>query len=100
MIFARLQSMTGHRARKAARALPRLEHLEDRSLMATFGVPWHDADHLTISFVPDGTPIAAHKSDLFATLNAQAPTPAWQRDILRAFQTWAVNANINLGVVA
>src|SRR5947199_46860 len=32
-----------------------LESLEDRSLPATFGVPWPDPGHLTLSFVPDGT---------------------------------------------
>src|SRR5262249_21698915 len=29
-----------------------------------------------------------------------APTSSWQRDILLAFQTWAVNANINIGLVS
>ena len=76
-----------------------MESLEDRAVPATFGVPWSDARNLTLSFVPDGTPIAAHTSTLFQTLNAQQPTAAWQRTILQAFQTWAVNANINIGLV-
>jgi hypothetical protein len=79
---------------------PAVESLEDRAVPATFGVPWFDPSHLTLSFAPDGTPIAGHTSTLYQTLDALEPTPAWQRDILRAFQTWAVNANINLGLVA
>jgi hypothetical protein len=67
---------------------------------ATFGVPWHDASNLTLSFAPDGTQIAGHTSSLFQTMNAQEPTAVWQQAILRAFQTWAVQANINIGVVA
>src|SRR5207245_5129619 len=48
----------------------------------------------------DGTPIAGHTSDLFRTLNRQFSTPAdWQREIIQASQTWAVNANISVGMV-
>jgi hypothetical protein len=67
---------------------------------ATFGVPWHDASNLTLSFAPDGTAIAGHTSSLFQAMDAQEPTAAWQRAVLQAFQTWAVNANINIGLVA
>jgi hypothetical protein len=80
-------------------ARPALESLEDRTAPALFGIPWTDPAHLTLSFAPDGTPVAGHASDLFAALNAHLATPAWQEAILRAFQTWAVNANINFGVV-
>src|ERR1700687_4043730 len=76
-----------------------VECLEDRLAPARFGVPWPDAAHLTLSFAPDGTQVAAQRSDLFHTLNARRPTKAWQREVLRAFQTWAVNAKINLSVV-
>jgi hypothetical protein len=54
---------------------------------------------LSLSFVPDGTPIANHTSNLFQALNALEPTPGWQGDILRAIQTWAQYANISVGVV-
>src|SRR4051794_29645648 len=77
-----------------------LEVLEDRAVPATFGVPWHDPSHLTLSFAPDGTAIAGHTSSLFQNLNAQQPQATWQRDLLRAFQTWASLTNINIGVVA
>src|SRR5438874_9733974 len=86
------------RARRSRRLA--IEVLEDRSVPATFGVPWSDPGHLTLSFVPDGTAIAGHTSSLFQTLGAVAPSAAWEVQILRAFQTWAVNANVNIGLVA
>src|SRR4051794_17522406 len=76
------------------------ESLEDRAVPATFGVPWSDPSHLTLSFAPDGTTIAGHTSTLFQTMGARQPTADWERATLQAFQTWAVNANINIGLVA
>lgn len=76
-----------------------VESLEERTALATFGVPWQDPSHLTLSFAPDGTTIAGHTSSLFQTLDAQQQTTAWQQQILQAFQTWAVRANINIGLV-
>src|SRR5215469_15470605 len=76
-----------------------VESLEGRAVPATFGVPWADPGRLTLSFAPDGTAIAAHTSSLFQTLGAQQPTAVWQKEILQAFQTWAVQANINIGLV-
>jgi hypothetical protein len=77
-----------------------VESLEGRAVPATFGVPWADPSRLTLSFAPDGTAIAAHTSSLFQTLGAQQPTAIWQKEILQAFQTWAVQANINIGLVS
>jgi hypothetical protein len=79
---------------------PRLVALEERRVPAQFGVPWHDAQHLTLSFVPDGTLVGNQPSTLFQTLDAQQPTAQWQAEILRAFQTWAVVADINFGLKA
>src|SRR5262245_59396056 len=76
-----------------------LELLERRDAPATFGIPWPDADDLTLSFVPDGTPIDGRPSELFRTLDARLPTLTWQREILRAFQTWAETAHLNGSVV-
>src|SRR5436305_40997 len=78
-----------------------LEHLEDRCTPTTFGNPWPDARHLTLSFAPDNTAIGTHKSNLSQLLNSQFlnSNTNWQMEILRAFQTWAVNANINIGLV-
>src|SRR5947209_19571244 len=77
-----------------------LERLEDRWTPATSGVTWPDGSHLTLSFVPDGTQVGNYTSNLFATLNRVAPTAAWQRAILAAFQAWAAPVNLNVGVVA
>ena len=77
----------------------RLECLEDRLAPSTTGVTWPDGSHLTLSFVPDGTRVGSSPSNLFAALNAGAPTAAWQQAILRAFQAWAAPANLNVGVV-
>jgi len=78
----------------------RLETLGDRCLPTLFGIPWADPNHLTLSFVPDGTATPYGPSSAFATLGQSVPTASWQRDVLRAFQTWAVNANIDVGLVA
>lgn len=76
------------------------ESLEDRSLPTTFGVPWADPEHLTLSIAADGTPTPLGPSSLGATLAPAGSTAAWQRELLRAFQSWAANANINLGLVS
>ena len=78
-----------------------LEQLEDRSVPAIWGTSWPDATRLTISFVHDGTVLpGGGTSDLFRTMNAVAPTAVWEGEILRAVQTWAAAANINVGIVA
>ncbi len=77
-----------------------IEALEDRAVPATFGVPWSDPSHLSLSFAPDGTEIAGHTSSLFQMMAASKSSATWQLDILRAFQTWAVNANVNIGLTA
>lgn len=82
--------------RSARLALLTLEH---RLTPATFGVPWTDARHLTMSFAPDGTAISGNPSNLFQSLNAVAPTSVWQREVLRAVQSWASVANIDIGLV-
>src|SRR4051812_46059116 len=93
------ETTTMPRSRANRRGCLQVEALEDRAVPATFGVPWNDPRNLTLSFVPDGTPIAAHPSALFGALGAQEPAAAWQRAILEAFQTWAVDANIDIGLV-
>ncbi len=81
-----------------ARPTPlRLERLEDRAVPALFGIPWADARHLTLSFVSDGTNVDGVDSNLFKAMPGK--TPGWQGEILRAVETWAANANINVSVV-
>jgi hypothetical protein len=76
-----------------------LEVLEDRTVPANFQIPWADPRHLTLSFAPDGTAIAGQSSTLFQKLNAEMSTAVWEGEILRALQTWVVNANLSVGVV-
>jgi hypothetical protein len=75
------------------------ETLEDRSLPSTFNIPWADPNHLTLSFARDGAATALGTNSLFQSLGQIGTTAAWQREILRAFQTWAANANIDIGLV-
>jgi hypothetical protein len=75
-----------------------VEQLEDR--LTPHGTPWFDGSSLTLSFVPDGTDVSGQPSSLFSLLDAAAPQAQWQREILRAYQTWVVNANLNVGLVA
>jgi Matrixin len=76
----------------------RLEQLEERNLPATWGMPWPNPQHVTVSFVPDGTAIGSGQSNLFQTLNSQAPTSVWETTILQAIKTWAANTNISIAL--
>lgn len=73
------------------------EPLENRITPTAFGIPWADPSHLTLSFAADGTPTPRGPSSLSNTFNS--PNAAWQKEILRAFQTWASISNINIGLV-
>src|SRR5437868_4444770 len=76
-----------------------LEQLESREVPAIFGIPWSDARHLTLSFVPDGTNVDGTGSVLFSNMT-QGTTAQWQAAILRAAAAWSAATNINVGVVA
>ena len=77
------------------------EQLEGRLLRAAIGLAWREPTHLTLSFAPDGTAIAGDASVLFQDLDAQFPNPtAWQDVIASAFQSWAAQTNISIGLVA
>ena len=80
----------------SARFRPRLEPLEERAVPALLGALWQEPQHLTLSFAPDGTDVLGHSSNLSALLGSSGD---WQGAILRAFQTWAAESNINVGVV-
>jgi Matrixin len=84
----------------ATRCRLTLESLEDRTVPATFGIPWPNPGHVTLSFVPDCTRVGNQQSQLFRLLDAVAPTQTWQLELLRAFQTWSAPTNLNLSVVA
>ncbi|HKB05452.1 MAG TPA: hypothetical protein VKD90_24720, partial [Gemmataceae bacterium] len=72
--------------------------LEDRTTPVVWNNPWPDPGHLTLSFAPDGTDVQGQASALFAELDALGPE--WRTEVLRAFQTWAAQANINLSLAA
>jgi hypothetical protein len=73
-----------------------VEALESRDAPAVFGVAWPDAGHLSLSFAPDGTPTPTGSSGLSALMGAGGTD--WQLPILRAFQTWADQASINISL--
>ena len=74
-----------------------VEQLEDR-LTPTWGIPWPSPTTLTLSFVPDGTNVSGTPSNLFALLGPN--TSVWETEILQAYQTWAIESNINIGLVS
>lgn len=74
--------------------------LEDRCVLSIFGTPWADPEHLTLSLAPDGTAAGIGPSSLRATLNQTIPQAVWERELLRAFQTWASYTNVNFGLRA
>jgi hypothetical protein len=80
----------------------RLEELESRLVpYALSGSAWPSPQLVTISFMPDGTSVNGHTSNLFATFNAKfGSAAAWENQILKAAQTWAQQTNVNFAVVS
>jgi hypothetical protein len=76
-----------------------LEALEDRMVPTTYGVPWPNAQNLTLSFVPDGTSVAGQPSDLNALMSTTGSQSAWEMQILKAAQSWAAVSNVNITLV-
>jgi hypothetical protein len=77
-----------------------VESLEERRLMANFGTPWPDARSLSVSFPTDQAAIGAYRNTAREVLDQVTDRLQWQEAALRAFQTWAVQANINVGLSA
>jgi hypothetical protein len=77
----------------------RVEALEDRTVPTALGSPWPNPDALTLSFAKDGTAVGDATSQTAAAFGG-LPAAVWQREVLRAFQTWAVHTNANIAVVA
>lgn len=75
-----------------------MQTLEDRRLLVAFGTPWPDARELTISFPSDGVEVGRYQNDIEATLDEIAPRQQWHELALRAFQTWSLHADINIGL--
>ncbi len=75
-----------------------IESLEKRQLLTTFGTPWPEQRSLTISFPADGVAIGNSDNDIRQTFDAVTDRDNWQELALRAFQTWSVYADINVGL--
>ena len=100
------QGARAPRATAAALVRPQLEGLESRVVpYAVSGNAWPSPQLITISFVPDGTPVSTSgtsvvNSNLFAAFNGNPRLiNQWQTQILKAAQAWAAQININFAVV-
>ena len=86
-----------------------LESFESREVPAAlFATTWSNAGALTLSFAPDETAIAGYSQDalgagqpsrLHTEMAGAGSAAEWQKEVLRAFQAWAVQTNINIGLV-
>jgi hypothetical protein len=78
-----------------------VEPLEDRVVpYALSGYQWANPN-VSVSFMPDGTPIAgSYPSNLFAVYNAAYPQATWQRQVAIALQSWADVSNLNFHFVS
>jgi len=84
--------------RRAQLALDTLEH---RDVPATFGIPWPNGTAVTVSFAPDGADVDGSANQLYALMARNGLCQAvWQKEILRAFESWASQADLNVGRVS
>ena len=67
-------------------------------MLAVFGNAWPDARNLSVSFPTDGVQVGSYANDINQTLDQIATRQQWQELSLRAFQTWAIHADINVGL--
>ena len=77
----------------------KVEQLEDRKLMANFGTAWPSARSLSVSFPTDEAAIGAYHNSAREVLDQVTDRSQWQEAALRAFQTWSVHGNFNVGLV-
>ena len=92
------RSAERHRSRKSR---PGLELLESRVVLySATGNAWLNPQIVTISFMPDGTSLGRHPSNMISTFNNNPGLNGkWQNVILQAAQTSAQQTNINFVVV-
>jgi hypothetical protein len=64
-----------------------------------FGVAWPSPRDLTVSFPSDGVAIGGWENQLRSSLDPIGDRRVWQTEVARAFQTWAVETNLNIGLV-
>ncbi len=76
-----------------------MEALEERlALDGRAAIPTAETN-LTLSFAPDGVDIAGEPNVLSEKFDALAPTKEWQTHVAKAFQTWAVNTDADIGLI-
>ena len=63
------------------------------------GMPWSNADRLTLSFAPDGTKISKYTSDLYTHFKSMLNANQLEAQIIKAFQIWGRQTNVNVGLV-
>lgn len=82
------------------RLRPAIDALEDRRVLSTFGNAW-PSGNITLSFAPDGTRdglSASNLSQALSPLNTNGDD--WQVQLLKAAQTWADAADINISLAS
>jgi hypothetical protein len=108
MPFGKTLRRRPSRPAPAFRVRPLVEALESRLVpYSTSGNAWPHPELITLSFVPDGTIIGSSNngyiySNLFATFNDHPgwTTAGWEKQILKAAQSWAQQTNINFALVS
>ncbi|OYP28319.1 matrixin family metalloprotease [Rhodopirellula sp. MGV] len=76
----------------------KLESLEQRRLLTTFGEAWPNERELTISFPADGVAIGHGENEIDSLLDQVAARQDWQELLLRAYQTWSIHSGFNVGL--
>lgn len=84
---------------RTGRSRLQFECLESRAMLDGNGLLLSNDAYLTLSFATDGVSVAGQPNALAAKFNAIAPQSDWEDAIVRAFQTWAVQTNADIGVV-
>jgi hypothetical protein len=79
-----------------------VEALESRLVpYSVSGSLWPHPELVTISFMPDGTSVNGHTSNLFSTFNTKfGSATTWENQVLKAAQQWAQQTNLNFALVS
>lgn len=75
------------------------EPLEPRLALDGSAAPIGADGYLTLSFAQDGVLVAGQPNGLASTFGQLGSDQQWQDTILRAFQTWAIHTNADVGLV-
>ncbi|MCC6509278.1 MAG: hypothetical protein IT423_09235, partial [Pirellulaceae bacterium] len=75
------------------------EPLEERRLLTSDSGAFFGFGSITASFAPDDTRVGYRTSELHAAFDAEFGSGQWQPVIEKAIQTWAREAELNIGFV-